>query len=213
MSSSQNDQSTDPGQSRLDLSDDKDSAPASNRSRVLGSSGDIICGRGFHIANHHGNLNFHRIVNKYRDMYLSSSRDHKAKLTKLVLDEVKSTGAKFIRRVSDENGADEWGEVDEATAYKKVSHALRLRTTNESNHDKGDIVVEGSALTRRDSIIHPFDQLRLPTVPATPASFVTNSAPANHHGPIVAKPTDIICGRGFHITNHKGNLKLHLMVW
>lgn len=212
MSSSQNDQSTEPGQSRLDLSDDIGSAPTSNRSRVLASPGDIICGRGFHISNHRGNHNLHRIVNKYRGMYLSSSRDHKAKLIKLVLDEVKSKGAKFIRKVSNENGADEWEEVDDAIAYKKVSHALRLRTTDESNRDKGDIVVQGSVLTRRNSIIHPFDQLRPPAVPATSASFAANSAPAHHDGPIVEKPTDIVCGRGFHITNHKGNLKLHIMV-
>ncbi|CAJ1943235.1 unnamed protein product [Cylindrotheca closterium] len=106
---------------------------------------DIVCGRGFHIVNHRGNLNFHLIVNKYRKAYLESKRAQKTKIIKRVLEKVQKSGARFIRSFSDEStncGLDTWEEVDYATAYKKVSHALRLRTKNETN--RGFSAVEPS---------------------------------------------------------------------
>eukprot|EP00526_Cylindrotheca_closterium_P020024 CAMPEP_0113626728 /NCGR_PEP_ID=MMETSP0017_2-20120614/13829_1 /TAXON_ID=2856 /ORGANISM="Cylindrotheca closterium" /LENGTH=137 /DNA_ID=CAMNT_0000536931 /DNA_START=78 /DNA_END=488 /DNA_ORIENTATION=+ /assembly_acc=CAM_ASM_000147 len=101
-----------------------------NSKAIVAKPGDIICGRGFHIANHRGNLDFHFIINTYREEYLSSKRPHKTRITKHVLKEIKSSGARFIKSVSNGSNVDTWEEVDYATAYKKVSHALRLRITN-----------------------------------------------------------------------------------
>eukprot|EP00526_Cylindrotheca_closterium_P019485 CAMPEP_0113640304 /NCGR_PEP_ID=MMETSP0017_2-20120614/21152_1 /TAXON_ID=2856 /ORGANISM="Cylindrotheca closterium" /LENGTH=227 /DNA_ID=CAMNT_0000551577 /DNA_START=60 /DNA_END=743 /DNA_ORIENTATION=- /assembly_acc=CAM_ASM_000147 len=134
-----------------------DSSAPNNGKAIVAKPGDIICGRGFHIANHRGNLNFHLIVNKYRDEYLSSKRPHKTRITKHVLKEIKASGARFIRSVSDKNNVDRWEEVDHATAYKKVSHALRLRTKNESNG--GSISAEDAPHGRVTSTAKPDPQI------------------------------------------------------
>lgn len=119
----------------------KDSSTASTaqakRKPITAKPGDIICGRGFHIANHSGNLNLHLTMNKYRDEYLQSTRPDKTKIIKKILKEVQKTGARFIKSVTAANNVDTWEEVDYATAYSKVSHALRLRTKNETNNPKG----------------------------------------------------------------------------
>eukprot|EP00526_Cylindrotheca_closterium_P001134 CAMPEP_0113621012 /NCGR_PEP_ID=MMETSP0017_2-20120614/10726_1 /TAXON_ID=2856 /ORGANISM="Cylindrotheca closterium" /LENGTH=91 /DNA_ID=CAMNT_0000530725 /DNA_START=456 /DNA_END=727 /DNA_ORIENTATION=+ /assembly_acc=CAM_ASM_000147 len=69
--------------------DNKSDASAARRKQgnskaIVAKPGDIICGRGFHIANHRGNLNFHLIINTYREEYLSSKRPHKTRITKHV---------------------------------------------------------------------------------------------------------------------------------
>lgn len=123
------------------------SGAASNNNSVRSIAAcpmDIICGRGFHIVNHRGNLNLHLTVNKYRDEYQQSKRSHKTKMIKQILSETKSTGARFIRRVSNgANGVDEWEEVGDVTAYQKISHALRLKTLNETNRETGPIAAAG----------------------------------------------------------------------
>ncbi|CAJ1951364.1 unnamed protein product [Cylindrotheca closterium] len=96
---------------------------------VSGSPRDIICGRGLHIMNHHGNHNLHLIVDRYRQTYLTSTRRDKAAITQHIVKQLKSTGARFLRRFNDDSD-DKWLEVDDKTAYKKVSHALRLRKSN-----------------------------------------------------------------------------------
>ena len=96
---------------------------------VSGSPRDIICGRGLHIMNHHGNHNLHLIVDRYRHTYLTSTRKEKAAITRSIVEQLKSTGARFLRRFNDD-GDDKWVEVDDKTAYKKVGHALRLRRSD-----------------------------------------------------------------------------------
>ncbi|CAJ1952803.1 unnamed protein product [Cylindrotheca closterium] len=114
-----------------------------NSSRaIVAKPGDIICGRGFHIANHRGNLDLHLIINKHRDEYLQSKRPNKTRIIKHILQEIKKTGARFIKLVSDESNVDTWEEVDYETAYKKVSHALRLKKKNETNRSNGSIMGE-----------------------------------------------------------------------
>eukprot|EP00526_Cylindrotheca_closterium_P017531 CAMPEP_0113615864 /NCGR_PEP_ID=MMETSP0017_2-20120614/7931_1 /TAXON_ID=2856 /ORGANISM="Cylindrotheca closterium" /LENGTH=307 /DNA_ID=CAMNT_0000525135 /DNA_START=548 /DNA_END=1471 /DNA_ORIENTATION=+ /assembly_acc=CAM_ASM_000147 len=96
---------------------------------VSGSPRDIICGRGLHIMNHHGNHNLHLIADRYRHTYLTATRKEKAAITRSIVEQLKSTGARFLRRFIDD-GDDKWVEVDDKTAYKKVSHALRLRKSD-----------------------------------------------------------------------------------
>ena len=99
------------------------------------------------------------MANTYREEYMTSRRADKRRLTKLVLGELKNTGARFIRRVAS-NGqtADEWEEVDDETAFKKVSHALRLRTKNESNREDGPMVAARAAQRQAGVSIADFDQ-------------------------------------------------------
>ncbi|CAJ1951360.1 unnamed protein product [Cylindrotheca closterium] len=96
---------------------------------VSGSPRDIICGRGLHIMNHHGNHNLHLLVDRHRQSYLTSTRREKAAITQHLVQQLKSTGARFLRRFNDDSD-DKWVIVDDKTAYKKVSHALRLRKSD-----------------------------------------------------------------------------------
>ena len=104
--------------------------PSSSRDLITLSAThkDILCGRGLHVMNRHGNLNLHLLVNKYRPSYGNSTRQGKAAITRQIVQEIKSTGARFIRRANNDiiRGG-RWVEVDDKTAYNKVSHALRLR--------------------------------------------------------------------------------------
>lgn len=155
-----------PGDNQMDSSAQR-RAQDSNNKAIVANPRDITCGRGFHIANHRGNLDLHLIVNQYREQYLESIRPEKTKIIKHVLKEIKSTGARFIRSVSDGSNVDTWDEVDYATAYKKVSHALRLRTKNESNSSNGSMG-GASALHRQGEPDGELDQvisIRRPTLP------------------------------------------------
>lgn len=135
-----------PGDNQMDSSA-QHGAQSNNSKAIVAKPGDIICGRGFHIANHRGNLDLHLLINQYREQYLEAKRPEKTKIIKHVLREINSTSARFIRSVSDGNNVDTWEEVGYATAYKKVSHALRLRTKNESNSSI-ESMNEGHALQR-----------------------------------------------------------------
>ena len=87
---------------------------------------DILCGRGMPIQNHYGNLRMHQIIDKYRERYVASSKRDKHVLTKQVVAEIKEDGARFLKRV-DEDDMRCWAEVDDSSAYEKVSHALRCK--------------------------------------------------------------------------------------
>lgn len=99
---------------------------------VVGNPKDVLCGRGLHILNHHGNLQLHLLVNKYKKHYQDSRRREKSRIILNIIREIKGTGARFLKRVEGE-GSDSWAEVDDKKAYEKVSHALRLQKNNESN--------------------------------------------------------------------------------
>eukprot|EP00980_Cylindrotheca_fusiformis_P022490 scaffold9345_cov120-Cylindrotheca_fusiformis.AAC.19 len=100
--------------------------------RVVGNPRDVLCGRGFHITNHHGNLQFHLLVNKHRESYRKAQqRKEKQRIIRLVIEETKKTGARFLKRVEDTGGTG-LVELDYKKAYEKVSHALRLQRINES---------------------------------------------------------------------------------
>jgi hypothetical protein len=101
--------------------------------RIVGNPRDIICGRGLHILNHHGNLQLHLLVNKYRQSYRQSRRHEKSRIIRTIIRETKSTGARFLKRVTGA-GDERWVKVDDKKAYEKVSHALRLQGINESTN-------------------------------------------------------------------------------
>jgi hypothetical protein len=101
--------------------------------RIVGSPRDILCGRGLHILNHHGNLQLHLLVNKYRESYRQSRSHEKSRIIRTIIRETKRTGARFLKRVTGAGG-ERWVEVDDKKAYEKVSHALRLQRINESTN-------------------------------------------------------------------------------
>ena len=87
---------------------------------------------------HNGNQKLHQVVNMYRAAYHSSTRKGKAALANRIVKEIKKSGSRFIRKVEDDS-EDEWEEVDDETAYKKVGHALRLRKNFKPPPKKGTL--------------------------------------------------------------------------
>ena len=100
---------------------------------VTGTPRDVLCGRGFHIMNHHGNLQLHLLVNKYKPQYFRSRQNEKIRIVESIIRQMKETGARFLRRVKKEDAETIWVEADHACAYEKVSHALRLQRKNKSS--------------------------------------------------------------------------------
>ena len=93
---------------------------------VSGSPRDIICGYGPHLMKYYGKFNLHIIVDRHRELYLTSRRKQKAAIIRHIVQQIKSTGARFLRRLN-EDSDDRLVEADDSTAYRKVSHALRLK--------------------------------------------------------------------------------------
>jgi hypothetical protein len=108
---------------------------------LTGMPRDILCGRSFHILNHHGNLQLHMLVNKYRPIYLKSCPKAKMGIVNSIIEQVKESGARFLRREVDADGRPSWFESDQKTSYKIVSHALRLQKKQlktRLSHEKQD---------------------------------------------------------------------------
>ena len=98
---------------------------------------DVICGKGsgkgkFTQA-HHGNKQFRRIVQKYREEYQNTRfRDVKKRITNDIIDAVHQLSGRFIKLDDVDNGDLEaaishslFEEVTYDYQYQKVSHALR----------------------------------------------------------------------------------------
>ena len=156
----------------------KSSSSSIGSRRIVALPTDIICGRGFHIVNHRGNLNLHLMVNSHREEYTAARRSEKTKITKRLLCEIKNSGARFIRKVVSDgkSHADEWEEVDDVTAYKKVSHALRLRTKNESNRDNGPIAAGAPS---QDDIGNFINETSENQVASSNPEYDSSSAPSD----------------------------------
>eukprot|EP00980_Cylindrotheca_fusiformis_P025837 scaffold14697_cov124-Cylindrotheca_fusiformis.AAC.12 len=119
---------------------------------IVGNPRDVLCGRGLHILNHHGNLQLHLLVNKYRNAYRQARRQEKSKIIRMIIKETKKNGVRFLKR--DESGGDRWVEVDDKKAYEKVSHALRLQKVNESNKLEGTSANSASSATQGNPPTH-----------------------------------------------------------
>jgi hypothetical protein len=93
---------------------------------------DIFCGRGGRSNHHPGNKRYRAEVDNLRDWYTSlDDKDEKTDLSQCLVDYVKSYGARFLER--DETG---WYVIDDITARRKVSQALREDTDPLKRHEK-----------------------------------------------------------------------------
>jgi hypothetical protein len=79
---------------------------------------DILFGRGFESWNHEGNKQFRRIIAKhYARYHLMKCRSEKVTVVAEIVEEIRSSGARFLRR----NGESHlWEEVDRKTAVDNV---------------------------------------------------------------------------------------------
>lgn len=85
---------------------------------------DIVCGRGAPTNYHYGNQVFKDIVQDFQTSYLCAKRSDKPHIAMKILDIVKESGARFVRR---EKAAGQfcWVEIEGKGAYEKVCQALR----------------------------------------------------------------------------------------
>lgn len=82
----------------------------------------ILLGRGKACNFHPGNLRMRSIINKYKEQYRNANKGSKAKLVRIVYDELVNGGMKFMKQSEGEDG---WVPVDADAAIQKVGHALR----------------------------------------------------------------------------------------
>lgn len=90
------------------------------------NTNDVLCGRGGRINAHDGNVIFRRIVNMYKNDYLSktATKVHKARIAAYIVARVRSSnpGGRFLK-LDDKTGF--WTELGDEKARKKAGQALR----------------------------------------------------------------------------------------
>eukprot|EP00543_Licmophora_paradoxa_P008837 CAMPEP_0202458930 /NCGR_PEP_ID=MMETSP1360-20130828/28681_1 /ASSEMBLY_ACC=CAM_ASM_000848 /TAXON_ID=515479 /ORGANISM="Licmophora paradoxa, Strain CCMP2313" /LENGTH=481 /DNA_ID=CAMNT_0049079691 /DNA_START=222 /DNA_END=1667 /DNA_ORIENTATION=+ len=87
------------------------------------SSNDVLCGRGG-LTNHHpGNVFFRRLVRLQQESYLRASKREKAGVAKDIVEQVRQTGGKFLKK--DPKNPGMWIDIGDKKAREKTSQALR----------------------------------------------------------------------------------------
>lgn len=80
---------------------------------------DILFGRDSDSWNHEGNRKFRSVVAKYQDKYhTTKSRAEKVKIVAKIVEELQSTGTRFLKR---DHPSKPWYEVDRKACIEKVS--------------------------------------------------------------------------------------------
>eukprot|EP00980_Cylindrotheca_fusiformis_P022484 scaffold9345_cov120-Cylindrotheca_fusiformis.AAC.13 len=134
---------------------------------VAGNPRDVICGQGLHNLCHQGNLQFHLLTNKYRDSYRKARRQEKSRIIRMIISEIKRTGARFLKRVEDA-GVLKLVEVDYKATYEKVGHALRDRRMNETKNAEN--LAARNDKSESASLSHPWQQAQ--QLPQSSAAIV-----------------------------------------
>lgn len=80
------------------------------------------CGRGGETNNHVGNITYRDLVKKYQRQYLRAKRRVKPKIARAIVDTVRRSGGRFLKKVPSENT---WRDVGNTKAREKTSQALR----------------------------------------------------------------------------------------
>lgn len=89
------------------------------------SSVDVICGRGAHVTEHRGNLQMRGFCVDVRDEYMAAEKSQKSDLINSVVQKVRNTGGRFLKKDLDTGF---WWEIGDAEAKRKVSQVLREST-------------------------------------------------------------------------------------
>jgi hypothetical protein len=103
----------------------------------------------------------HRLVDSYRDEYLNARRAEKPYIIKNIIQELRGGGSRFLRP----HGDDDWVEVDDQSAYHKISHVIRLRKDIPPQHQ----AVSAARVTQRPKTREPASDVDMDTKPAAVA--------------------------------------------
>jgi hypothetical protein len=89
---------------------------------------DILFGRGPDCWNHNGNKQFRIIITTFQHVYHSiSKRAEKVELVSKIVDDIRASGVKFLKRSGSTN---EWKEVGRKACIAKVSSIASLIVTD-----------------------------------------------------------------------------------
>jgi hypothetical protein len=92
---------------------------------------DILLGRGRPYQENPGNIRMANLIDEYRIEYQSKSKLQKTAMSNKVLQMIKTSDARFLKK-SSESGRDYWVEVGDEVARDKVSHSFRTKTRRTS---------------------------------------------------------------------------------
>ena len=121
---------------------------------------DVIQGRGTGTAVYEGNIKFRKLINQYKEEYMSADtkRHMKAVIANKVLNEIRSRGGRFVRKEKERKvrgvivNKEVYYEVEEEVALEKCKQALRQlygcgeRRSDGSSHRKRPVQPTKSAL-------------------------------------------------------------------
>ena len=97
--------------------------PPKNKVYVVPTDIDILMGRGGKSNNHPGNKRYREEVQNFRQSYNTlSDKDDKTNMSRLVVETIKSTGARFLEL---DRTNSSWYVVSDIKVRRKVSQALR----------------------------------------------------------------------------------------
>ena len=92
----------------------------------------VLCGRGGHATCHPGNLRFRQLMSVYRSRYLGANRNGKSRVAMDALQEWRSQDppGRFLKKSN--MGDDNWNDVGDTEARRKVAQTLREKELNPS---------------------------------------------------------------------------------
>jgi hypothetical protein len=142
----------------------------------------------------------HRIVGSYHSTYRNASRSEKKIIGRVVIQEIRDEGGRFLKRPEDGRGVegDEWVEAADDAVYEKISHALRGNSGNRRDSVEAQAAIPAAIAPRRrkDRNVQP----AAATVPPAPVSSPSSDA----HG-TTALSNDLLLLPGSHSSNTQAN--------
>jgi hypothetical protein len=81
---------------------------------------DVLMGKGRSLQEHHGNLEFRRLIDAYSSKYYAAAKPEKKAITEKIVEMVKKSTGRFLK-----DDGDGYAEVTDDIARYKVSHCFR----------------------------------------------------------------------------------------
>jgi hypothetical protein len=113
---------------------------------------DVLLGRGRPFQEFPGNIRLAVIIDMYRNEHQSAKWGEKTEVCDNIVDIVKNSGARFLKRNENENG---WVEVGPLVARAKASHGFRTKTRRNTQEP------EETTATRTLDLGSSFPHLRM----------------------------------------------------
>jgi len=125
---------------------------------------DILLGRGRPFQEYSGNLFMAKLIDSYRERYSSAGRCDKAILAQHLVDVIKGSGGRFLKKSDSGNS---WIEVEDTVAQDKVGHVFRTKTKRNTPSNTNAVEDASGNQSMEPSMISP---------QAIPSSFRTPSS-------------------------------------